>query len=69
LESVRIREIVRQCAEDLAFRDMSILVLLSTVDEACRANLAAFYSAIDEVNAEAEQLARATGGRRCQGLQ
>jgi hypothetical protein len=54
----RIREIVRQCAEELAFRDMSILVLLSTVDEACRANLAAFYSAIDEVNAEAEQLAR-----------
>jgi len=54
----RIREIVWQCAEDLGFRDMSITVLFSTVNEQSKANLAAFFSAIEEVNAEAGEGAR-----------
>jgi hypothetical protein len=57
----RIREIVWQCAEDLDFRDMSITVLFSTVNGGCKDNLAAFYQAIDEVNAKAEEMARASG--------
>jgi hypothetical protein len=61
----RIQEIVWQCAEDLDFRDMSLTVLISSVDDACKANLSAFYAAIDEVNAQAEQLARATTGPCC----
>ena len=61
----RIREIVWQCAEDLEFRDMSITVLFSAVDEVCKANIAAFYAAIDEVNAKAEQLAQIAGHPCC----
>jgi hypothetical protein len=46
-----IKELVWQFAEDLDFRDMSIDVIFSTVDDQCKANIMAFREAIDEVNA------------------
>jgi hypothetical protein len=50
----RVKALVQEFTEALAFRDMSLTVIISTVDARCKANLAAFFEAGREVNAEAE---------------
>jgi len=49
----RVKDLVWEFAEALGFRDMSITVLFSWVDERVRANLAALFEAGEDVNAEA----------------
>jgi len=55
----RVKDLVWEFAEALGFRDMSITVLFSWVDERVRANLAALFEAAREVNAEAARRVRA----------
>ena len=50
----RIRDLVWGLAEAMECRDCRITVIFTTVDEQCKANLAAFYEAADEVNADCE---------------
>jgi hypothetical protein len=49
----RVKALVWEFAEALDFRDMSMTVLFSTVDVRSKTNLAAFFEAGREVNAEA----------------
>lgn len=51
----RIKALVWEFAEALEFRDMSLTVLFSTVDAQSKTNLAAYFEAGREVNAEAER--------------
>jgi hypothetical protein len=51
----RIKALVWEFAEALEFRDMSLTVLFSKDDAHCKTNLAAFFEAGREVNAEAER--------------
>jgi hypothetical protein len=51
----RIKTLVWELAEALDFRDISLTVLFSKVDAQCKANLAAFFEAGREVNAEAQR--------------
>jgi len=48
----RVREIARDLAEALEYRDMSIFVLLSYLDDNCKANIIAMREAVAEINAE-----------------
>jgi len=45
-----IKELVWQFAEDCEFRDMSIDVIFSKVDDQCKANIIAFREVINEIN-------------------
>lgn len=47
----RIKALVWEFAEAMAFRDAGICVIWSSIDDRCEANLAAFFEAADEVNA------------------
>ena len=51
----RVKALVWELAEAMDFRDMSLTVLFSEVTAQSKANLAAFFEAGREVNAEAEQ--------------
>ncbi len=51
----RIKALVWEFAEALEFRDMSLTILFSTVDAQSKLNLAAFFEAGREVNAEAQR--------------
>ena len=51
----RVKALVWEFAESLGFRDMSLTVLFSKDNAQCKANLAAFFEAGREVNAEAER--------------
>lgn len=59
----RVKELVWQCAEDMGFRETSILVIFSEIDESVKVNVRAFREAGKEVNEEAGQ--RATGTATC----
>jgi hypothetical protein len=48
----RIREFVWQFAEAMDYRDASITVIFTTIDDQCKANLAAFYEAAEQINSE-----------------
>jgi hypothetical protein len=47
----RVKALVWELAEAMQFRDLSISVIFSAVDERCKANLRALYEAADEINA------------------
>ena len=49
----RIKELVWELAEAMEFRDASIKVIFSSVDEGCKRNLRAFVEAVADVNARA----------------
>lgn len=48
----RVREIAHDLAEALACRDMSINVILSNLDDQCKANIVAMREAVTEINAK-----------------
>jgi len=52
----RVREIARDLAEALDFREMSISVILSNLDDRCKANIIAMSEAVAEINAKARKL-------------
>lgn len=51
----RVRELVWRLAEEMGFRDASLTVIVSRLDDQTRANIVAFQDTVKAVNAEAER--------------